>query len=672
MRRGTWAILVALVSGGPLALADAVAVRVLPQTYPVQTGRKSRPNWSGGQAARLKGKTSYTTEAVVLENRYLRITVLPELGGRLVRAVYKPTNAQLFWEFDRIVDGVSWSMGGCRWSFPFWEHGRHFDETGGYVVAQHDDGSATLAIDMRFGDFLRPSETLRYGRATNLRLVQTVHLSPDSAAFTWTGRVDNPLPVRHGFKLWYLMRQPSTEGVHVILPAGGVTDHGAPALKAWEADTRVGSRQFSLFAIGIRHGFAGWYFPKRDLNVLRVVDPARAPGAKQVLYPSSRRGYIEMWGGNHEVFEECGRFLPAFGGFEIPVTVLAATGIGPADFANEHAAVSCRRRQGSWRIAIATARPIRGATLVVVGKGRTWTKGDVSISPQQPLKATFADDGKVVRLVLKDAVGRVLLDQRFPVDVGPMPHRQFSEVRARVKGQIPGGTGLYAEAMDLVTEHQPSLVRTAKRNAAILAESEDFRGLLDAARRLMRVRKGAPEVLAGLEKVLAGQPDSPWANLYKAMWLIEAGKGSEAAACLRKAKSLPGGRYLMALAAIGAKDFMAAQTHLEALLGLGVEATFYGADDPALQLLQPGAFVSATGPRLLLAVVLKQQSKAEQARDILERLLATDPACIEAWMLLGEGEKVRTLTARNASGKRAAEQTLQALRAGKWQGIGRP
>ena len=53
-------------------------------------------------------------------------------------------------------------------------------------------------------------------------------------------------------------------------------------------------------------------------------------------------------------------------------------------------------------------------------------------------------------------------------------------------------------------------------------------------------------------------------------------------------------------------------------------------------------------------------------------MLADDPALIEAWMLLGDEERVRTLTEDNASGAKAAKAVLDALESGQWQGIGRP
>ncbi len=664
--------ILALLLLAPAALARDVTVSAVEKTYPIAAPgkRKGFP-----PVEKFQGKDTVTTTAVVLENRYLRVAVLPELGGRLVEAVYKPTGEDLFWRHDEIRDGVSWSMGGGRWSFPFWEHGRHFDETGGYVVTRAGDGSATVAVDMRFDAFLLPRETGRYGRATNLRLAQMLTLRPDEAAFTWTGRVTNPLPIRHGFKLWYLLRQPAVEGTRVCLPAAAVTGHGAHQLDPWDVDTVVRDLQTSVFAIGMRHGFAGWFFPGRNLNVLRVQAPDLVPGAKQVLYRPSRRGYIEMWGGTHEVFEECGRFLPAFGAYEATIHVLAAVGIGEADFANEHAAVRCRREGDAWHVAVAPTGPHETLEVALAPAGRRDDPVLVArgpASPEQPLAGTARDlhEGPVVLAVRSEA--KELVRQTFPIDRGPMPEKEFAAVQARTNGTLRGGKGLYAEATDLVAEHQLSLPRTAGMHEAILAESDDPRALLDAARRLMRVREDDEAVRAGLEKVLAARPDHPHAHLYLAMWLLEADRPEEADAHLAKARALPGGRYLAALRAVARGR--AAEALELARSGLEAEPadTFYADEDSSLALRQPGSTVANTRPLLLVAVLHETLGQASEARAVAEGLLRDDPALIEAWMILGDEARLRTLTEANPSGRRAAEATLAALRAGRWPGIGRP
>jgi Flp pilus assembly protein TadD len=671
MKTSLWSVLGLLLFA--TACTAQVQVRVEPRTYPVT--QNTRSNWP--PVPKLLGKDKYTTQAVILENEYLRAVVLPEFAGRLVEVKYKPKDLDLFWRNDKLLDRGPGRMGGGHWSFPFWEHCRHFDETCGYTVVRHASGGVTLAMDIRFDEFLKPEETRRYGRATNLRLVQMVGMEPGSAALTWSARVENPLPIRHGFKLWWLLRQDAKDGIGVIMPAAAVTGHGAPKLIPWDLNTTIRTgQQDSLFAVGIQHDFAGWYLPESDMNVLRLQDHRTAPGAKQVLYQPNPGGYIEMWGGNHELFEECGRMLPAFGSYENRLTILPAVGIGKADYANEHIAVSCRKHEGHWQITAVSARPLAalGLGFQQALPGAMGSGGASARQPAAPDKVvswTVGSADHPIRITLREGKD-VLIDQTFPLDLGPLPEAQFQALQSRVTKTMPGGTGLYAEATDLVAEHGTNLPKAAGMNRELLATASDPQTLLDAARQLMRVTGNSPEVLAGLEKVLKHRPDDPHANLYRAMWLTEAGKGEDAWRHLTKCEALPGGRYLAALSAVAKKDYAAAEKHLDALLKMRPEATFRGKDDPGLALLQNGACISSTRPRLLLAIALTAQGKKDAADATLRKLVDEDPALIEAWMLLGDAQRLRTLTENNSSGKTAAERVLANLRAGQWAGIGRP
>jgi hypothetical protein len=516
-------------------------------------------------------------------------------------------------------------------------------------------------------------------------------MEPGRAALDWSARVENPLPIRCGFKLWWLLRQNAAAGVQVIMPTAAVTGHGAGRLVPWDPNTVIrAGLQDSLFSIGIRHDFAGWYLPAGDMNVLRLQDHRASPGAKQVLYQPNPGGYIEMWGGNHEVFEECGRILPAFGAYENRMTLLAAAGIGKADYANRHAAVSCARKEDGtgWDVKLAPLRDLDGATLTLEERLREEAAAEPvtmqtgRIGPARPFHTFLPRRAKAVgmassaaervRLVWRDTSGEALVDRAFPLDVGPPPEAEFAAAQARVRKTMPGGAGLYAEATDLTAEHGLNLPKSKGLNRQILAGTSDAQALLDAARQLMRVEVNSSDALAGLDKVLAARPADPHASLYKAVWLWEAGRTDEAQAHLAKAAALPGARYLLALQAVSKKEFARAEEHLTALLAMPSEATFRGAGDPGLALLQSGSFVSATRPRLLLAIVFQTQGKKEAADALLRKLVENDPALIEAWMLLGDAERLKTLTGRNESGKAAAERIIAALTAGRWDGIGRP
>jgi len=613
-----------------LAGDNPVRVDIVDKTYPVSHRGKQKPNYAPSYAAKLEGKTEYTTRAVVLHNGKLRIVILPELGGRVVEAQLinddgKPHD--LFWRFDKIVDGVSWSMGGMRWSFPFWEHGRHFDETAGYAIIRHDDGSVTVAMDMRFERFMKVEETKRYGRATNLRLGQYVKLEPGKAHFTWSARVDNPLPIRHGFKLWFLMRQPAVEGTHVILPTKAVTGHGAHKLIEWNADQTIGDTQNSLFAIQRANRPAGWYFPDRNLSVMAHWNADTAPGAKQVLYRPNpdKNNYVEMWGGNHEVFEECGRILPALGTYRMDVTIGAALG--------------------------------------------------------KPAK---------VEAMLANAVGK----DEWPDVADDMPTGHFEDVQARVNGTMPGGRGLYEEATDLVTEHGGSLWRGRKRYVEEIGKSEHvpydaFRRML----RTHHAKDVSSDALEprGWQENEGRFVKSGWLEqqprwvFYKTLRRTELeGQVTVRDKDEMALQRLRCGVYLLMLDAKRSGRLEKIPILIDQLRHQKSTRHEASLGEPALLPLQQAG--STSDPRhgkLLTTLVWMNQGDIAKARRLLQAMIDDDPANLEAWMLLakldklqdrdsGAAKHVKTLTWRNDASRESAVRVLKALEEGRWLGIGRP
>ena len=91
--------------------------------------------------------------AVWLENEYLRVMVLPELGGRIHRALDK-TNGYDFVYYNHVVKpalvGLTgpWISGGIEFNWPQHHRPTTFSPVD-YRVAEHDDGSVTVYTPAR-------------------------------------------------------------------------------------------------------------------------------------------------------------------------------------------------------------------------------------------------------------------------------------------------------------------------------------------------------------------------------------------------------------------------------------------------------------------------------------------------------------------------------------------
>ena len=121
-----------------------------PEVHPVfrDSGRDIYPYTLNETLTNEKADRTYN--GVFLENEYIKVLVLPEIGGRLHGALDK-TNGYtwLYWQ-KTIKPGLvgmtgAWISGGIEWNFP------HGHRPSGFLPVDHrivhnDDGSATVWV----------------------------------------------------------------------------------------------------------------------------------------------------------------------------------------------------------------------------------------------------------------------------------------------------------------------------------------------------------------------------------------------------------------------------------------------------------------------------------------------------------------------------------------------
>ncbi|MFU1793205.1 DUF5107 domain-containing protein [Paenibacillus azoreducens] len=137
-------------------------------------------------------KTLKNYRIVILENEYVRIEIMPELGGRIYRALDK-TNNYDFVYYNKVIKpalvGLAgpWVSGGIEFNWP--QH--HRPNTYGpveYRFAQNDDGSATVwvsEIDRMYGTKATAGFTLYPGKAYLEISVQLYNRTPEPQTFLW-------------------------------------------------------------------------------------------------------------------------------------------------------------------------------------------------------------------------------------------------------------------------------------------------------------------------------------------------------------------------------------------------------------------------------------------------------------------------------------------------------
>ncbi len=96
----------------------------------------------------------------MLENRYLKVTLLPEFGGRILSIIYKPTgHEQLYRTAVGVPYGIKagnfyydWLMvyGGIFPTFPDAEHGRSWLKPWDFKVVTQSDAEVTVSMSFKY------------------------------------------------------------------------------------------------------------------------------------------------------------------------------------------------------------------------------------------------------------------------------------------------------------------------------------------------------------------------------------------------------------------------------------------------------------------------------------------------------------------------------------------
>ena len=362
-------------------------------------------------------------QAIVLENGFNSITILPELGGRIYRWIDKATGRHLLYE-NPVVKPTSWgyrgwwlAAGGIEWAFPLTDHGLVEYQPWQYTIG---DGSVTVSsIDQRSG--------MEVGATISLPLGQAYLIIQPWAR----NNTNDP----HQYQLWLnamltLGGNSVSPQTQFIVPANQVIVHsagfgGAPspgASMAWPwANGRdmswygVWEGYFGFFVTGV--SFTGLYDHDADQGIVRVHLPGWPVGTKffgpATLSPANwtddGSNYLELWSGATANFWSNAMLAPgdSVGWTErwYPVSRM-----GGFNFANARAALKLVDSSGGAEIAAAVSSAINGVIHLYVASHEV-ANWPARLSPGQAFRASWSRPAELqgaLGLTLEDAQGIVV------------------------------------------------------------------------------------------------------------------------------------------------------------------------------------------------------------------------------------------------------------------------
>lgn len=373
---------------------------------------------------------------LVLENTYLKVTILPELGGRIWQVIHKPTGQPMFYQ-NSVVKPTHWgieqqkgwlALGGLEWSLPVIEHGYDWGTPWGYIPLPYNEDLAAVTVF-----------TPRDGRFLNASI--TISLRAGAASFEIEPTLSNLTDQKLAFSFWHdAMFAPGT-GKHpsadlrFVLPAERMTLHSTndAALPqpgdpfAWpiyaQRDlSRLGNFQqyLGFFEAPAAHGpFVGVYDPTYDAGAVRIFPAEIMRGSKVFAlgwqdrltsdnFTDDDSSYVELHGGLAPTFGDQYQ-LPPNGEISWREVWYPVAGIGALSAANEIVALAVQPQTRDLAIALYATRPLDGQ-LVYLVDGRVRERIPFRAQPDAPYRGLLpaASTAGVATLEVQDSAGRPL------------------------------------------------------------------------------------------------------------------------------------------------------------------------------------------------------------------------------------------------------------------------
>ncbi|MHC4296232.1 MAG: DUF5107 domain-containing protein [Planctomycetota bacterium] len=252
------------------------------------------------QVANVREEKTY--KALYLENEYIKLSILPEIGGRLFSALDKTNNYEIFYHQHVIKPALigmlgAWVSGGIEWCVLHHHRSTTFMPVD-YTLAENPDGSKTIW----FG------ETERRHR---MKWIIGVTLRPDKSYIEVTVKVFNRTAQPHSMLYWANVAVHANDDYQVIFPPSvrAATYHSKNDFSHWpisdEAYRGTNYRgvdltwwknhpePVSFFAWDLQEDFSGGYDHGQKAGVVHVGNHHVVCGAKLWEWSPGPRG--RMW-----------------------------------------------------------------------------------------------------------------------------------------------------------------------------------------------------------------------------------------------------------------------------------------------------------------------------------------------------------------------------------------
>ena len=398
---------------------------------------------------------SYT--AVWLENDYIRVMVLPELGGRIQRA-YDKTNGYDFVYYNEVIKPAlvglvgPWISGGIEFNWPQHHRPTTYAPTD-WRTTENADGSVSVELS---------EVDQMYGTKGKM----TFTLYPDKAYIEIKGQLYNRTNLPQTFLWWANPAVAVNDNTQSVFPpdATAVYDHGKRDVSAFPIATGVYYKHdysagvdisryknipvpTSYMCAGSDYDFVGGYDYGVNAGILHIADHHVSPGKKQWTWGCGDFGqawdrnltdqngpYIELMTGMYCDNQPDFTWLKPFEEKTFTQYFMPYKKCGYVKNASRECVMNLDVADGKVNIAVYTTQPFKAARVVLTAAGEIVYDKTCDLSPVDVLEETVAVSVPETKLTLAvyTAGGRKLLEytpqeKKIESIPDPMPPAKLPE-----------------------------------------------------------------------------------------------------------------------------------------------------------------------------------------------------------------------------------------------------
>ncbi len=588
------------------------------------------------------GPVSY--QSARLENEFVRLVMLPEIGGRILLGQDKTNeDYDFFYRQDVIKPALvglagPWISGGVEFNWP--QHHR----PGTFMpcdvfIEKEDDGARTIWMS-------------EHDPLNRLKGMHGIRLRPHSSLIELRARLYNRTPLTQSFLWWANVAAMVHDQYQSFFPPDVtfVADHAVRAMSSFplaenpyygvDYQNRPGANDLawyknipvptSYMVCQTRFDFFGGYDHRAGGGFVHVADRNIAPGKKQWTWGDHAFGhawdreltdangpYIELMAGvytdNQPDFSYLAPYeTKTFSQFWWPIQ-----GIGPVQQANERAALRLSVREDRViELGLCVSEKLRHATLIVRHGERILLEEDINLKPGDSWKnqrlVFTGENACELHACLLDEDEEPVLEYRPPV-----VERQTREREVATEPPAPADINtadeLYFTGEHLELYRHPTRDPGLYWNEALARDPGDARCNIAMGRRALRrglwqdAEKHLRAAIARLTR-RHPNPETGEAHYFLGLALFYQNRHDEAEALFAKAAWNQAWRsaaqHHLACIACRRGDFNAALRHLDESL----------AGNP-----------DHTKAMVMQAIIARHLGETDDAREILNDVLELDP-----------------------------------------------